>query len=38
MMKNTILTFKNAKYEGKKLSMLTAYDYSMAKNKWMNVI
>lgn len=30
-MKNTVLTFKNAKAEGKKLSMLTAYDYSMAK-------
>lgn len=30
-MKNTILTFKQAKGEGKKLSMLTAYDYSMAK-------
>ncbi|MCE0667505.1 3-methyl-2-oxobutanoate hydroxymethyltransferase, partial [Clostridioides difficile] len=30
-MKNTIQTFKNAKSEGKKLSMLTAYDYSMAK-------
>lgn len=30
-MKNTVLTFKQAKIEGKKLSMLTAYDYSMAK-------
>lgn len=30
-MKNTVLTFKNAKAEGKKISMLTAYDYSMAK-------
>lgn len=30
-MKNTVLTFKQAKEEGKKLSMLTAYDYSMAK-------
>ncbi|OOM74038.1 3-methyl-2-oxobutanoate hydroxymethyltransferase [Clostridium puniceum] len=30
-MKNTVLTFKQAKSEGKKLSMLTAYDYSMAK-------
>lgn len=30
-MKNTVLTFKNAKEQGKKLSMLTAYDYSMAK-------
>jgi len=29
--KNTVLTFKQAKSEGKKLSMLTAYDYSMAK-------
>ena len=30
-MKNTVLTFKDAKEQGKKLSMLTAYDYSMAK-------
>lgn len=30
-MKNTILTFKKAKLNGEKLSMLTAYDYSMAK-------
>jgi 3-methyl-2-oxobutanoate hydroxymethyltransferase len=30
-MKNTVLTFKQAKNEGHKLSMLTAYDYSMAK-------
>ena len=30
-MKNTVLTFKQAKNEGKKLSILTAYDYSMAK-------
>ncbi|MFT8351639.1 3-methyl-2-oxobutanoate hydroxymethyltransferase [Clostridium saccharoperbutylacetonicum] len=30
-MKNTVLTFKEAKEQGKKLSMLTAYDYSMAK-------
>jgi 3-methyl-2-oxobutanoate hydroxymethyltransferase len=30
-MKNTVLTFKQAKDQGKKLSMLTAYDYSMAK-------
>lgn len=30
-MKNTVMTFKQAKEEGKKLSMLTAYDYSMAK-------
>jgi len=29
--KNTVLTFKEAKNQGKKLSMLTAYDYSMAK-------
>jgi len=29
--KNTVLTFKQAKNEGNKLSMLTAYDYSMAK-------
>lgn len=30
-MKNTILTFQKAKENGEKLSMLTAYDYSMAK-------
>ncbi|MGN1318500.1 MAG: 3-methyl-2-oxobutanoate hydroxymethyltransferase [Lachnospirales bacterium] len=30
-MKNTTATFKAAKSEGKKLSMLTAYDYSTAK-------
>lgn len=30
-MKNTVLTFKEAKSQGKKLTMLTAYDYSMAK-------
>lgn len=30
-MKNTTLTFRNAKKEGKKLTMLTAYDYSTAK-------
>jgi len=30
-MKNTVVTFKQAKNEGKKLTMLTAYDYSMAK-------
>lgn len=30
-MKKTVSTFKNAKLEGKKLSMLTAYDYSTAK-------
>jgi len=29
--KNTVLTFRQARNEGKKLSMLTAYDYSMAK-------
>jgi len=29
--KNTVLTFRQAKNQGKKLSMLTAYDYSMAK-------
>ena len=27
-MKNTVLTFKQAKEKGEKLSMLTAYDYS----------
>lgn len=30
-MKNTVLTFKEAKAKGEKLSMLTAYDYSTAK-------
>lgn len=30
-MKNTSVTFKEAKVKGEKLSMLTAYDYSMAK-------
>jgi len=30
-MKNTVLTFREAKYQGKKISMLTAYDYSIAK-------
>ena len=30
-MKNTVLTFKQAKEDGSKLTMLTAYDYSMAK-------
>src|SRR3712207_4340991 len=30
-MKNTVLTFQEAKKKGNKLSMLTAYDYSMAK-------
>lgn len=30
-MKNTVLTFKKAKEQGEKLSMLTAYDYSTAK-------
>lgn len=30
-MKNSVTTFKKAKEEGKKLSMLTAYDYSTAK-------
>lgn len=30
-MKNTVATFKEAKQKGEKLSMLTAYDYSMAK-------
>ena len=31
MGKNTVLTFQQAKDEGKKLTMLTAYDYSTAK-------
>ncbi len=30
-MKNTVVTFKEAKQKGEKLTMLTAYDYSMAK-------
>lgn len=30
-MKNTVLTFKNAKQNNEKLTMLTAYDYSTAK-------
>ena len=30
-MKNTVLTFKEAKQKGEKLTMLTAYDYSTAK-------
>ncbi|MEG0306717.1 MAG: 3-methyl-2-oxobutanoate hydroxymethyltransferase [Clostridium sp.] len=30
-MKNTVVTFKEAKAKGDKLTMLTAYDYSMAK-------
>ncbi len=29
--KNTVLTFRQAKEEGRKLTMLTAYDYSTAK-------
>lgn len=31
MMKNTAVTFKEAKAKGEKLSMLTAYDYTTAK-------
>ena len=31
MAKNTVLTFKQAKEKGEKLTMLTAYDYSVAK-------
>lgn len=31
MMKNTVVTFKNAKNMNEKLTMLTAYDYSTAK-------
>ena len=30
-MKQSVLTFKNMKESGKKISMLTAYDYSTAK-------
>ena len=30
-MKNTVLTFQKQKAEGEKISMLTCYDYSMAK-------
>lgn len=31
IMKNTVVTFRQAKENGKKLTMLTAYDYSIAK-------
>ena len=31
IMKNTVVTFKQAKEKGEKLTMLTAYDYSTAK-------
>ena len=31
IMKNTVVTFQKAKQEGKRISMLTAYDYSTAK-------
>lgn len=30
-MKNTVITFQQSKQQGKKISMLTAYDYSTAK-------
>lgn len=30
-MKNTVITFQQAKEKGEKISMLTAYDYSTAK-------
>ena len=30
-MKNTVVTFREAKERGDKLTMLTAYDYSTAK-------
>ena len=30
-MKNTAVTFKDAKKNNEKITMLTAYDYSMAK-------
>ena len=30
-MKNTVATFQKAKQDGKRISMLTAYDYSTAK-------
>ena len=30
-MKNTVVTFQEAKQKGEKISMLTAYDYSIAK-------
>ena len=30
-MKNTVVTFQEAKDKGEKLSMLTAYDYSTAR-------
>ena len=31
-MKNTVVTFQEAKNKGEKLSMLTAYDYSTANS------
>ena len=31
IMKNTVVTFREAKQKGEKLTMLTAYDYSTAK-------
>ncbi len=31
MTKNTVLTFRKKKKEGKKLTMLTAYDFTMTK-------
>jgi 3-methyl-2-oxobutanoate hydroxymethyltransferase len=31
MMKNTVLTFRQAKQDGERIAMLTAYDYSTAK-------
>lgn len=30
-MKNTVITFREAKLKNEKLTMLTAYDYSTAK-------
>ena len=30
-MKNTVVTIQEAKKRGEKITMLTAYDYSMAK-------
>ena len=31
MMKNTVTTIQNQKEKGEKITMLTCYDYSMAK-------
>ena len=33
-MKNTVVTLQNAKDNGEKITMLTAYDYSISTNEW----